>query len=150
MSFFIGFVGQRKCGPVLSLRNVDNWSSIVPSGKTTSRPKMVPRSDPYRRRRRPPALVATFPPIWQLLLCSFRPDSKKHVFLYGPAFCAEIKGHDVVIRRNVVGQRLENTTSFCNQYSCTDDDYSRKRNRVKHDINQMWGRTTVLYACWTC
>ena len=33
---------------------------------TTSRPRTVPRSEPYRRNRRPPALVATFPPMWQL------------------------------------------------------------------------------------
>ena len=49
--------------PVLSLRRVDSWSSIVPSGSTTSRPRTVPWREPYRSRRRPPALVDTFPPI---------------------------------------------------------------------------------------
>lgn len=35
---------------------------------TTSRPSTVPRREPYLRSRKPPALVATFPPMWQLPL----------------------------------------------------------------------------------
>lgn len=49
----------------------------MPGGKcpqlTTSRPRTVPRREPYRRTLRPPALVATFPPMWQL---PFAPRSK--------------------------------------------------------------------------
>ena len=40
-------------------------SRIVPSGRTTSSPSTVPCKLPYRRSRRPPALVATFPPTQQ-------------------------------------------------------------------------------------
>ncbi len=33
---------KKEVVPVLSLRRVDNWSSMVPSGRTTSRPRTVP------------------------------------------------------------------------------------------------------------
>jgi hypothetical protein len=59
-----------KSYPVLSLRKVDRFSRIVPSGSTTSNPRTVPCNEPYRSKRRPPALVATFPPMWQLLRIS--------------------------------------------------------------------------------
>lgn len=40
---------------------------------TTSRPRTVPRREPYLRNRRPPALVAKLPPMWQL---PFAPRSR--------------------------------------------------------------------------
>lgn len=40
---------------------------------TTSRPRTVPRREPYLRNRRPPALVARLPPMWQL---PFAPRSR--------------------------------------------------------------------------
>jgi len=51
---------------VLSFRNVESRLRMVPSGSTTSRPRTAPCSEPYLSSRKPPALVETLPPMWQL------------------------------------------------------------------------------------
>lgn len=49
--------------PVLSFLSLLKPFQIVPSGKTTSRPRTVPCKLPYLSNLKPPALVATLPPM---------------------------------------------------------------------------------------
>ena len=53
-----------KSYPVLSfLFSLSKELNTVPSARTTSKPKTVPRKEPYLTRRKPPAFVDTLPPI---------------------------------------------------------------------------------------
>ena len=91
----------------------------MPSGSTTSNPSTDPWSEPYLNKRKPPALVATFPPIWQLSPRGYCPgDLSPFQIVHIPALCAEVQRHDVIMRGQVFRQRFKNAPRVGHQYPC--------------------------------
>lgn len=132
----VGFLGQRmetcvttprvpsapmkSCltsNPVLSFRRPESESSTVPSASTASTPRTEPWRDPYLIRRSPPALVLTFPPIWQLPLAPRSRGMMKPSFDSPSSSCSKASGarHRGVCGGERAPYRLEDAASFAHQ-----------------------------------
>lgn len=85
-------------------------------------------------------MVATLPPIWQLHYVNRTAAAQG---TYGPAFSTQIHGHNVVMGRDIIRERLQDAPGVRDQYSCTPFTLLRDKIDTLHTGDRVKGADRV-------